>query len=71
MCLDTAVISTKLVIAFVLYRCFVPGMSCLQEHPKGAHCGPEHVVPKFEAVPEITSRWQQRGLQLGHMSSRT
>lgn len=71
MCLDSSAIDIKLVIAFVLYRCFIPGISCLQEHPKGAHCGPEHVVPKCKAVPNITSRWQQRGLQLGHISSHT
>lgn len=69
MCLDSTAIDIQLVIAFVSYRCSVPGFSHLQEHPKGAHCGPEHVVPKRQTVPDITSRWQQRGLQLGHVSS--
>lgn len=51
-------IAIVLEISFLFYRCLVPGISCLQEHPEGAHSGPEHMVPKCEAVSITTSRWQ-------------
>lgn len=58
-------------IWFELYHCFVPGISCLQEHPEGANGGPEHVVPKCEAVPIAATRRQKRSLQMGHVSCHT
>lgn len=71
MCLDATFIGQELGIAFALYRCFVPGIGCLQNHPEGAHGGSEHVVPKCEAVPFAATRRPKRRLQMGCIASLT